>query len=140
MKKLLILLVIVFLSGCSGLKYGNYTKISQDYNQVFADNAYTQLSILYPPGTNHFKLAHEFNDDFGIALYNKLKNGGYAINQFSKSAEAVNNEGIPLGYVIDKTDQDMYRIVLFIDGKPLTKCFLVKDGKAMSLGFWTKQE
>lgn len=138
MKKLLILLVVIFLSGCSGLKYGNYTKISQDYNQIFAENAYTQLSILYPPGTNSFKLSHEFNDDFGLALLNKLKNGGYAINEFSQSVET--NEGMSLGYVIDKTEQDMYRIVLFIGEKPLTKCFLVKDGKTMSLGFWTKQE
>ncbi|OCG28975.1 hypothetical protein A9G45_01275 [Gilliamella sp. HK2] len=140
MKKLLILISFlgIFLSGCSGMKYGNYTKISHDYNQVFAENAYTQLSILYPPGTSRLKLSHEFNNDaFGIVLHEKLKNAGYAIYQSFNNEES---EGISLAYVIDKTDQDTYRVILFIDGKPLTKCFLVKNGKAISLGFWTKQE
>lgn len=135
MKKLLF--VVIFLVGCSSSKYGNYTQNLPEFNSVLAQNAYTQLSILYPPSTSSFTLSHEFNDEFGINLYEKLKSGGYAIYQPTNQNVEL---GIELAYVIDKTENDMYRVTLFVDGKQLTKCFLIKDGKVTSVGFWTKQE
>ncbi|MCO6559767.1 MAG: hypothetical protein J6574_01525 [Gilliamella sp.] len=145
MKKLLLAFVVIFLASCSSSKYGNYTQnLPENFNSVFAQNAYTQLSILYPPSTSSFQLSHEFNDEFGINLYEKLKSGGYAIyqpiNEKLTSTAEKNEQGITLAYVIDKTEKDMYRVTLFIDGKQLTKCFLIKDGKVASVGFWTKQE
>ena len=133
MKKLLVF-VVIFLVGCSSSKYGNYTQNQPEINSIFAQNAYTQLSILYPPSTSSFKLSHEFNDEFGINLYEKLKSGGYAIYQ------PASEQGIDIAYVIDKTEKDMYRVTLFVDGKQLTKCWLIKDGQVTSVGFWTKQE
>ncbi len=143
MKKLLLVFVVIFLVGCSSSKYGNYTQNLPEFNSVLAQNAYTQLSILYPPSTSSFTLSHEFNDEFGINLYEKLKSGGYAIYQPTNQNNQNNQNvepGIELAYVIDKTENDMYRVTLFVDGKQLTKCFLIKDGKVTSVGFWTKQE
>lgn len=134
MKNLLLVFVVIFLVGCSNSKYGNYTQMPENFNEVFAQNAYMQLSILYPPSTSTFQLSHEFNDEFGINLYEKLKNGGYAI---SNSSEEI---GISLAYVVDKTEKNMYRVTLFVDGKQLSKFFLIKDGNVANIGFWTKQE
>lgn len=138
MKKILLIMVI-FLVGCSNSKFGNYTKdLPKNYNEVFAQNAYTQLSIIYPPSTSIFILSHEFNDEFGVNLYEKLKDGGYVIYQ--PTNEKNEETGINLGYVIDKTEKNLYRVTLFVEGKQLTKCFLIKDGKVTSFGFWTRQE
>lgn len=142
MKKLLSVFVVIFLVGCSSSKYGNYTNFhTNEFNSVLAQNAYTQLSILYPPSTSSFTLSHEFNDEFGINLYEKLKSGGYAVYQPNQPNQN-NQNNQNLAYVIDKTenDIDMYRLTLFVDGKHLTKSFLIKNGNVTSVGFWTKQE
>lgn len=147
MKKLLLIFIVIFLVGCSSSKYGNYIQnlpLPHNFNNVFAQNAYTQLSILYPPSTSSFRLTHEFNDEFGINLYEKLKSGGYAIYQPTNDKESTdeNDLQITLAYVIDKIEKDTYRITLFVGGKQLTKCFLINGGgdTVTSIGFWTKQE
>lgn len=145
MKKLILILVVIILSACTNSKYGNYIKnLPENYNHILAQNAYTQLSILYQPNKTTFKLSHEFNDAFGIDLYEKLKKSGYVIYQYNNekksSADTEEVTGTTLAYVIDTTDKNIYRVILYVDGKQLTKCFLIKDNEVKSLGFWTKQE
>lgn len=156
-KALLIILMISFLNGCvSGAsKYGNFTdhnNLSSEATEELADSAYTQLKILYAPGKTHFRLEHDFNDSFGVSLYEKLQKEGYALSTSvtDKKNEAINNEVTKpdylkttfthsLAYVIDENENNTYRLSLIVDELPITKAFFIQNEKAISLGFWAKQ-
>ncbi|QIQ22517.1 hypothetical protein [Zophobihabitans entericus] len=151
MKKLfLILLMSIVLSGCvSSAKYGNFSAetLSNEVNIAFADNAFAQLSALYAPGKTRFNLTHQFSDLFGSHLSDQLQKAGYALSvpvadkdKTPEKAPEFNADTHSLAYVIDETDANIYRVTLFVDGLPITKGFLIQDGKVVSLGFWTKQD
>ncbi|MCX8657361.1 hypothetical protein J3U08_11220 [Gilliamella sp. B2894] len=140
--RILIILTILFLNGCVSGKYGNFTSVknlSSEVTEEFANSAYTQLITLYAPGKTHFKLEHDFNDSFGVSLYEKLQKEGYALsaNTADKKKDDLNTHS--LAYVVDEADNNIYRLSLIVDGFPITKAFLIQNEKALSLGFWTKQ-
>ena len=79
MKKLSVLLLIFLLSGCSGMRYGNFTHVSQRNDLYLANESVSQLTRLYPPARNTFYIRQRVRDGFGIQLIQALRKKGYGV-------------------------------------------------------------
>ena len=149
MNKTLILLVLVSLgfTGCAK-NYGNFINVEASppgVSEALAEEAAKQISTLYPPAKTHIKFDHPTPDKFGTWLLSTLRSEGYAVVEQNASSQAQETnansyQNLSLRYVVDASDKNLYRVMIFLDGQTLARAYTVKDNTLAPAGAWVRKE
>jgi len=159
------LFVFLALSACA-TPSGNYTRISNnDYTFMASDTAH-QLVQLYPPASTQFQIAQKDGDPYGKSLVSKLRAHGYAIKESSqlgawidtvftqtsetqppkKASSSAKNKGPhesaahSLNYLLDKIDDDLYRVTVTIDNESLSRVYEIRGRHIFAVAAWARKE
>jgi hypothetical protein len=133
MKRLGFLLLIMMLSGCTGMRYGNFTETSQGKDMYLAKDAALQLSKIYPPAKNTFHISQKIHDGFGSYLTHELRMKGYGVmeNALLKQANFF--------YVVDKIGH-FYRVSLYVHSHTLSRVYKRNGEKFLPVNAWSYRE
>ncbi|VEG89813.1 conjugal transfer protein TrbH [Legionella spiritensis] len=136
MKKLSVLLLMVLLSSCASMRYGNFTKASQSKDIYLAKDAVSQLTRVYPPARNTFCISQRICDGFGIMLIQEMRKKGYGVVEKPQSRNKAN-----FFYVVDETEIGrLYRVSLYIGRETLSRVYADTRGKLAPISPWTHKE
>lgn len=141
-------LFVMFLGGCANTRlYGNFLDNSEAIDQQIASDTVQQIVLLYPPGQTLFSFLQPTPDPFGMALVTGLRQKGYALREFSpnsKGSSETNNaaevSGIPVNYVLDRTDGSLCRLIVMIGKQSISRPYTTKDGEVSPAGYWVRKE
>jgi len=136
--------IAAILFGCAQqTRVGNYSELSSTVVQAdLVSDATKQLMVLYPPAKSHFTIQQPTTDAFGSGLVDRMRDKGYAVQESSKEKATVTaNDGLPLGYVVDRLDDaSLYRVTLLIGAQTLSRAYVVSDGAVTPAGSWSRKE
>lgn len=136
MKKLSILLLIVLLSSCASMRYGNFTNASTAKDAYLAKNAVSQLTRVYPPAQNTFCFRQKICDGFGRHLIQAMRQKGYGVIENVRPRQKAN-----FFYVVDETEPGrMYRVSLYIGPQILSRAYVNTRGKLAPISPWSHKE
>lgn len=136
MKKLLPLVLMVLLSSCASLKYGDFTTMPPSKESQLAEDAANRLARVYVPAQTTFKLSQRANDRFGIKLLENLRKKGYGIAENVSPKKSAN-----FFYVLDETERNhLYRVSLFVGKQSLSRAYVYESGALMPIGIWSHKE
>lgn len=140
------------LVGCAttSSNYGNFLSPNTELmiQNKLADDAIMQLAALYPPAKVQFELHQPTPDLFGTALVQKLRENGYAIQEYTPKVAVQNalpeqvtphNDATPLRYVVDWAE-GLYRVTLSVGSESLTRAYLSQDGTVQPASYWIRKE
>ncbi|MFU8797902.1 MAG: conjugal transfer protein TrbH [Gammaproteobacteria bacterium] len=144
-------LLFVFLSGCITTNYGNFSEGDGFHNKKMVSDTVKQLAVLYPPAQTRFAFRQPTSDAFGSALISALRSKGYAISEFdqeqlgaSKPMSATNTKvkitEIPLNYIVDNIETNIYRITVITGNQSITRAYMVRNGNIFPAGAWVRKE
>ena len=136
MKKLISILVMVLLSSCSSMRYGNFTQISQDKDEVLAKDAVNRLAKVYVPARTTFTLSHKAHDGFGEKIIENLRKNGYGVVETASHQKPAN-----FYYVVDESNKnEVYRVSLFVGDQVYSRAYLVKEDVLAPISAWSHKE
>lgn len=136
MKKLLTILAVLLLSGCAGLRYGNFTPDAADKDHFLAGDAVSQITRIFPPARNTFCLRQKVCDGFGKALIQGLREKGYGIRENICSKNEAN-----FYYVLDETEPHrIFRVSLYIGPQTLSRAYSVAGKNTFPVTPWSFKE
>jgi hypothetical protein len=145
MKYLILLFTsLLGLQGCATPKYGNLTSHAPyDLNIVMVNDAVQRLESLYPPASTQLNIGQPIakNDTFGGDLIAKLRNKGYAVQEY-REKQPQTTDGLKLRYLIDApSNQNNYRIKLMVGTDILTRAYITDSNKTLvPAGSWARME
>ena len=136
MKKLNLLLLVLLLSSCASMPYGNFTPVSQGRDVYLAQDASSQLRHVYPPAQNTFCVGQKISDGFGINLIQDLRKKGYGVIENNCSKQKAN-----FFYVVDEIKpSNLYRVSLYIGPQNLSRVYAKTNNKILPISAWTHKE
>ena len=161
-----ILVPVLLLTGCvTTPPYGSFIEnpspAFSQYSTVMAEDVAGQIARLYPAASTQFDMQHAATDPFGEALIDKLRVQGYAVNEAAAPAgsifalnpergkeiidnpaevpEHVTRSGLPLRYIIDRSN-DLYHVSILIDDQRLTRAFVAQSEQIAPAGLWVRRQ
>jgi len=150
MKKLIFLIGILTLVGCTGVhkvRYGNYLEKQVAVDKMVSDIS-EQMINLYPPANTALFYLHKDGDFFGKKLTTDLRQAGYKVcvfeNQeekkkktFIKKDSLERSRELDFGYIIDRGKKEsIIRITLKVGNASLSRGYDAETFQPISL--WTK--
>ena len=142
MKKF-VLTAFLGLSACETPQYGILLDPvpSQQAQTVIANDTFSELQSLYPPGPTKIAFRQATPDLMGKQLVSKLRHAGYAVAEFDNT-EAAPAGFIPLHYVLDSISLYNWRIKLTLGQTILSRAYQEVQMPSSSLscvpaGSWT---
>lgn len=136
MKQLNLLLLVVLLSSCASMRYGNLTDLAPNKDVYLAQDAVSQLSRVYPPTQNTFYIHQQINDGFGIHLIREMRKKGYGIIENVQARQKAN-----FFYVVDMlAAKPLYRVSLYIGSQTLSRVYAKTRGKLEPVSPWSRKE
>lgn len=144
MRQVFIVVLALVMSGCATMgNYGSFLPEDQKVVEVkIADDAVKQLIELYPPAKSRFNMKHEAKGVFGITLVRKLRDAGYAVEEFTKSEAAVAaGDGLALGYILDVAGApDFYRLTMMVGDQSISRPYMRQGTEVLPAGYWARKE
>lgn len=145
MRQVFIVVLALVMSGCAATmgNYGSFLPEDQKVVEVkIADDAVKQLIALYPPAKSRFNMKHEAKGVFGITLVRKLREAGYAVEEFTKSETAVaTGDGLALGYILDVAGvPDFYRLTMMVGDQSISRPYMRQGADVLPAGYWARKE
>jgi len=136
MKKLSILFLVIVLSSCANMQYGNFTVASQSKDIYLANDATSQLTEVYPPAQNTFYISQKVSDGFGIHLIHELRNKGYGVIENVQPRKKAN-----LFYVVDEVRKgSLYRVSLYVGSQTLSRVYVKTKEQIAPASLWSLKE
>ncbi|VEB33701.1 conjugal transfer protein TrbH [Legionella cherrii] len=136
MKNLGVLLLVIVLSSCANMPYGNFTVASQSKEIYLAQDAATQLTEVYPPAQNTFYISQKVSDGFGIHLIHELRNKGYGVIESVQPRQKAN-----LFYVVDEVRKgSLYRVSLYVGSHTLSRVYVKTKEHIAPASPWSHKE
>ncbi|WP_115329739.1 conjugal transfer protein TrbH [Legionella busanensis] len=136
MRQLCILWLAVMLSSCTGIRYGNFTPVSQSRDAYLAQDAVAQLRQVYPPAQHTFCINQKVKDAFGMNLMYELRKKGYGVIETNCPKQKAN-----LFYVVDEIEpRNLYRTSLYIGSQTLSKVYAQTNKKLLPVSAWSHKE
>ena len=138
MKNIVLLVMVLILSGCAGMRYGNYTQISSSKDNFLVSDATNQIVKIYPAAKNTFRISQKVCDGFGLKLIEKLRRNGYGIVENVQYKNKAN-----FFYVVDEStsaEKLIYRVSVYIGKQSLSRAYAAKNGQLQPLTAWTHKE
>lgn len=147
MRKIMtVLFFAAALAGCATTgadldQYGNFIATTDvGDQQQLAYSAAAKLATLYPPAKTQLELLQPTPDMFGQTLVLALRDHGYALVEYNPASPASTGTGLPLRYVLDRPDANLYRLTLLVGNQSLTRPYSVQDGSLAPAGNWMRKE
>ncbi|PJE09582.1 hypothetical protein [Legionella sp.] len=135
MKTLVLVLMVLSLTACTTMRYGNFSQISEKSTELIVKESLIRLSSLYPPAKTKLFIVQP-RDDFGLKLIKALRQSGYSISE-----EPSTKGAIKFFYVMDAPIQNkLYRVTLYLGSKTLTRAYSIKKGTLRPISLWARQE
>ncbi|MFO3210871.1 conjugal transfer protein TrbH [Legionella pneumophila serogroup 2] len=136
MKRLSLLLLIILLSSCTTLRYGNFTAPSEGRNVYLAQDAVQQLTRIYPPAQNTFCLNQKVTDLFGQRLLHEMRKKGYGVIENVQPRQRAN-----FFYVVDEIEPgQLYRVSLFNNNQALSRLYANNKNQLTPVSAWSHKE
>ena len=136
MKRLSVLILIMLLSSCTSMRYGNFAHVPQSKEIYLAKDAVSQLTRVYPPAQNTFCISQKVCDLFGIHLIQEMRKKGYGVNENVWLRNKAN-----FFYVIDETEPGrLYRVSLFIGSQSLSRAYAKRGSRLTPVSPWSHKE
>ncbi|AUH71141.1 conjugal transfer protein TrbH [Legionella sainthelensi] len=136
MKNLCVLFLVIFLSNCASMQYGNFTVASQSKDIYLANDAASQLTQVYPPAQNTFYISQKVSDGFGINLIHELRNKGYGVIESVQPRQKAN-----LFYVVDEVRKgSLYRVSLYVGSQTLSRVYVKTKEQIAPASLWSIKE
>jgi type IV secretion system protein TrbH len=144
MKRSVIALLAVVLTGCANSQYGVYTPLDTANSARLAIDASNVLPRAYAPSVTRFNVKQDTSEAFGSTLVLLLRQKGYAVAenpQFWRSIyPAPKAPGFSFNYVIDQVSDDQTRLTLMVEGSSISRLYRMVNGVAVPVGFWAKKD
>ena len=144
MRQVFIVVLALVMSGCTTMsKYGSFLPEDQKVVEAkIADDAVKQLIKLYPPAKSRFNMKHAAKGVFGITLVRKLREAGYAVEEFAQRETAVTaRDGLSLGYILDVAGApDFYRLTLMVGNQSISRPYMKQGTEVLPAGYWVRKE
>lgn len=136
MKKLTLILLIVLLSSCTSMRYGNFTAPAEDRNVSLAQDSLQQLIRVYPPAQNTFCLNQKVTDGFGRSLIQEMRKKGYGVIENVQPRQKAN-----FFYVVDEVEKkQLYRVSLYINDQALSRLYVSRKNQLVPVSAWAHKE
>jgi len=136
MKRLSLLLLIILLSSCTTLRYGNFTAPSEGRNVYLAQDAVRQLTRIYPAAQNTFCLNQKVTDGFGRSLIQEMRKKGYGVIENVQHKQKAN-----FFYVVDEIELgQLYRVSLYINSQALSRLYDSNKSQFVPVSAWSHKE
>jgi hypothetical protein len=152
---LLAVLLLSNLSGCATQPYGSFIDdLSPAAGEIMAEDVVAQLLPLYLPATTQFRLRHRSHDPFGMALLDKLRSQGYAVQEMVKTSPLQTGDnglsgndpvstnslnGRALAYIIDRVG-NWYHVSILVDEQQLSRAFVAQADGFVPAGVWLHRQ
>lgn len=136
MKKLSLILLMILLSSCTTMRYGNFTAPSEGRNISLAQDAVLQLTRIYPPTQNTFCLNQKVTDGFGMNLVHEMRKKGYGVIENVQPRQRAN-----FFYVVDEIEPgQLYRVSLYINNQALSRLYESRKNQLATVSTWSHKE
>ena len=130
MKKLSLILLMILLSSCTTMRYGNFTAPAEGQDAV------QQLIRIYPPAQNTFCLNQKVTDGFGRSLIQEMRKKGYGVIENVQPKQKAN-----FFYVVDEIELgQLYRVSLYINSQALSRLYDSNKNQLASVSAWSHKE
>lgn len=144
MKRSVIALLAVVLTGCASSQYGVYTPLDTANSARLAIDASNVLPRVYAPSVTRFNVRQSSLDDFGNTLIRLLRQKGYAVAEnpqfWSAFYSAPKAPGFSFNYVVDQVSDDQTRLSLMVEGSTISRMYRTVNGVVTPMGFWAKKD
>lgn len=136
MKKLTLILLIILLSSCTSMRYGNFTAPAEGRNFSLAQDSLEQLIRVYPPAQNTFCLNQKVTDGFGRNLIQGMRKKGYGVIENVQPRQKAN-----FFYVVDEVEpRQLYRVSLYINSQALSRLYVSRKNQLVPVSAWAHKE
>ena len=138
MKKIIMLMMVLMLSSCASLHYGNFTKMTGSKDDVLVSDAANRIVKIYPPARNTFKIYQRVCDGFGLKLIDNLRRKGYGVVENVRYKQQSN-----FSYVVDESNTNskrLYRVTIYIGSQSISRGYVTLNGKLKPVTSWTHKE
>lgn len=136
MRKLSVLLLVIVLSSCASMQYGNFTVASQSKDIYLAKDAASQLTHIYPPAQNIFYISQKVSNGFGTNLIHEMRNKGYGVIENVQPRQNAN-----LFYVVDEIRKgSLYRVSLYVGSQTLSRVYVKTKEQITPASPWSHKE
>ncbi len=106
-----------------------------------AEDAVRRLASWHPPGATRWTLQRPATDAFGLALVDRLRREGYAVEEAATArGTAAASEGAPLDYVFEPLDAGVYRLSLRVGPRTLSRAYTAGNAQMAPVGAWSHGE
>lgn len=150
MKLTTITILALILTACATPgQWGNYADATPAHSAQMAEDAFKQLTFLYPPAKSHLSVEQPVNDPFGTLLIQKLRKAGYGVAEQPPLSSSISRKpttatavppGLSFNYVVDRISFDHYRVSFNVGGQALGRLYQVHGADLAPAGLWAKQE
>lgn len=165
----LILIMFSIVAGCAAKPKQpshayHITDISQDVIIAVANDAVTQMSVLFAPEKTKLALTHPATDQFGLTFIDRLREKRFTVKEHGpaqsldqvlldhreqeKHTDADGTDlikleepdnAVPLSYLLDHAEEN-YHVKLTVGNFQLTRTYSVQGGEVRPSGHWVRQE
>lgn len=136
MKKLSLILLMILLSSCTTMRYGNFTAQAEGRNVYLAQDAVQQLIRIYPPAQNTFCLNQKVTDGYGRSLIQEMRKKGYGVIENVQQKQKAN-----FFYVVDEIELgQLYRVSLYINSQALSRLYDSNKNQLAPVSAWSHKE
>lgn len=107
-----------------------------------ADDAATLLPRWYPQGATRWVLKRPANDAFSVALVDRLRREGYAVQETGprRATDEPAMGGVALDFVFERMDDRLHRLTLRAGSRTLSRAYLRHEGRVYAAGAWAQRE
>lgn len=106
-----------------------------------AADAVRRLAGWHPPGATRWVLQRPATDAFGLALVDRLRREGYAVEEVAAArGTAAASDGALLDYVFEPLDAGVYRLSLRVGPRTLSRAYGTGNGQMAPVGAWSHGE
>lgn len=107
-----------------------------------ADDAVRRLASWHPPGATRWTLQRPALDAFGLALVDRLRREGYAVEEAvaPRGTATPAAQGALLDYVFEPVDAGVHRLTLRVGPRTLSRAYMASNGRMAAAGAWSHGE
>lgn len=107
-----------------------------------AADAAGRLAGWHPPGATRWVLQRPATDAFGLALVDRLRREGYAVEEAAtaRGTTVPAAQGAPLDYVFEPLDAGVYRLSLRVGPRTLSRAYRAGNAQMAPIGAWSHGE
>jgi hypothetical protein len=122
----------LMLGACA--HHGNLAHAPAEFDGQMAKDTAKAMRVVWPPQQTTLKTAITHQDPFLHVLVENLRADGYAV------APSGGKTGSELRYVIDRLDDQYYRVSVKLEGHGIHRLYQAAEGRLTPAGAWSRQD